>query len=154
VVTQGQIVSWSYRPRRVRVIAAVCAAAVLIIFTGIGTALAVGGDQGAVFQKGDQFAMIGLGVLFAAGIMLIAKPKVTANAAGIQIRNIIGGYDLPWDVVRAVRFDRGQPWMYLDLDNDDTVSVLAVQAVDKLHALEAVRTVRALHAAARPAPAA
>jgi hypothetical protein len=147
-VTQGQNVTWSYRPRRVRVIGAVCAAAVLILFTGIGTALATGGEQGAVFQKGDQYAMIGLGVLFAAGVMLIAKPKVSANAAGIQVKNIIGGYELPWDVVRAVRFDRGQPWMYLDLENDDTVSVLAIQAVDKQHALEAVRTVRALHSAA------
>jgi hypothetical protein len=124
------------------------AAAVLITFTAIGTALAAGGDQGAVFQKGDQIALIALGGLFAAGIMLVARPRVSADAESITIRNIIGGYELPWRVVRSVRYDRGQPWMYLDLENDDTVSVLAVQAVDKQHALAAVQTLRALHAAA------
>lgn len=124
------------------------AAAVLITFTAIGTALAAGGDQGAVFQKGDQIALIVLGVLFAAGIMLVARPRVSADSESIKIQNIIGGYELPWGVVRSVRYDRGQPWMYLDLENDDTVSVLAVQAVDKQHALAAVQTLRALHAAA------
>jgi hypothetical protein len=65
------------------------------------------------------------------------------------VQNIIGGYRLPWDVVRKVRFDRGQPWLYLELENDDTVAVLAVQAVDKQHAVEAVRKLRSLHAQAR-----
>jgi hypothetical protein len=81
--------------------------------------------------------------------MMIARPRVSANADGIRIRNIIGGYELPWSVVRTIRFDRGQPWMYLDLEDDDTVSVLAVQAADKQLAVDAVRTLRALHTAAR-----
>jgi hypothetical protein len=93
--------------------------------------------------------MIGLGVVFAAGILLIARPRVRADAEGVTVRNIIGGYRLPWVAVRQVRFDRGQPWLYLELENDDAVAVLAVQAVDKELAVNVVRRLRSLHAQAR-----
>ncbi|HCT81722.1 MAG TPA: hypothetical protein DGG94_15790 [Micromonosporaceae bacterium] len=133
-----------YRPRRVRVVCAIAAVAIFVLFSVIGVAL-----TNASFQPGDKYAMIGLGALFAAGVMLIARPRVQADAEGIKVRNIIGGYQLPWQVVRKVSFDRGQPWLYLELEDDDTVSVLAVQAVDKEHAVEAVRCLRSLHAQAR-----
>lgn len=136
-----------FRPRRTRAVCIGAAIAVLAMFTLIGTALTGVGD--GVFRKGDQVAMIGLGALFAAGIMMVARPKVEADGHGIRVRNIIGGYELPWQVVRAVAFERGQPWLGLELENDETVSVLAVQRVDKHHALAAVQALRQLHAAAR-----
>lgn len=133
-----------YRPRRVRVVCAIGAVAIFVLFSVIGMAL-----TNASFKPGDKYAMIGLGALFGAGVMLIARPRVQADAEGIKVQNIIGGYQLPWQVVRKVSFDRGQPWLYLELEDDDTVSVLAVQAVDKEHAVEAVRCLRSLHALAR-----
>jgi hypothetical protein len=114
------------------------------MFTIIGVAL-----TGATFQASDKWAMIGLGVVFGAAVMVIARPTVQADSEGIKVQNIIGGYQLPWQVVRKVRFDRGQPWVYLELEDDDTVAVLAVQAVDKERALQAVRCLRSLHAQAR-----
>lgn len=132
-----------YRPKRVRVVCAIAAACVFVLFSVIGTALTEVGEGG--FKRGDQIAMIGLGVVFAAGILAIGRPYVTANESGIRVRNIIGGYELPWQVIRKVSFDRGRPWLSLELENDDTVSVLAVQAVDKEHAVEAVRRLRSLH---------
>ena len=55
---------------------------------------------------------------------------------------MIGGYDLPWEVVRGIRFERGNPWVTLELEDDDVVAVMAVQAADKEHAV-----------AGRPGPA-
>lgn len=136
-----------HRPKRVRVVCAVAAVAIFALFAVIGTALTTVGE--GVFRTGDQYAMIGLGVVFAAGIMLIARPRVEADLSGIRVRNIIGGYELPWDVIRKVRFDRGRPWLSLELENDDEVSVLAVQAVDKEYALRAVQQLRSLHAQTR-----
>lgn len=136
--------SLDYRPHRVRIVCAIGAVCIFVLFTIIGVAL-----TNATFKPGDKYAMIGLGVVFAAGIMLIARPRVQADAEGVSVRNIIGGYRLPWDVVRQVKFDRGQPWLYLELENDDTVAVLAVQAADKQRAVEAVRCLRSLHAQAR-----
>jgi hypothetical protein len=127
------------------VVCAIAATAVFVLFAVVGTLLTGEGP----FRRSDQIAMIGLGVVFAIGIMMIARPRVQADEHGVKVRNIIGGYELPWQVVRKVSFDRGRPWLSLELENDDTVSVLAVQAADKEHAVRAVRELRELHAEQR-----
>ena len=135
-----------YRPKRVRFVCAGAALAIVLMFTVIGISL-----TGAGFETSDQWAMFLLGLLFGAGIMLIARPTVRADAASIKVKNIIGGYELPWSVIRKIRFDRGQPWVYLDLENDDTVAVIAVQATDGQRAVRVVKHLRALHEQARQA---
>ena len=63
--------------------------------------------------------MIGLGLLIGLGILAFTRPRVRADADGIKIRNVVGSYDLPWSVVRAVRFDRNSPWATLELYDDE-----------------------------------
>jgi len=145
------------RPRRIRFLVFATAPVIVVLFALIATSLH--GDfngRGAVFQTADQVAMIGLGLLAAAGSLIFARPWVEADARGVRVQNLLGRYDLPWEVVRAVKFNRGASWVLLDLEDDDVVAVLAVQAADKEYALQAVRGLRALHAAAHgrtPAPA-
>ena len=56
-------------------------------------------------------------------------------------------------IVRAVRFERGQSFATVELLDDDLVTIVALQIVDKEYALAGVRALRALHAAAStPAP--
>jgi len=147
VVVQEAVV---YRPRRIRWVAGIAAAGVVILFTAISFGLkgSAGFDNSGTFERGDQTAMIGLGVLIGLGIMAFGRPRVRADESGIRIRNVIGGYDLPWSVVRAVRFDRNSPWATLELHDDETVSVHALQATDKEYAVQGVRALRALHSAA------
>ena len=139
-----------YRPRKIRWVAGIAAVAVVVLFTAISFGLkgSAGFDDSGTFQRGDQTAMIGLGVLIALGFLAFTRPRVIADASGIKIRNVIGGYDLPWSVVKAVRFDRNSPWCTLDLLDFEQVSVHALQAVDKEYAVEGVRALRALHQAA------
>jgi hypothetical protein len=138
------------RPRRIRLVCGAAAAAVLIVFTTVGIALRGSTGEGdAVFRPGDQVAMIGLGVLAALAILAFTRPRVEADARGIRVRNLVGGFDLPWEVVRAVRFDRGSPWASLELRDDDVVQVMAVQVMDKEYALDAVRALRSLHSSAQ-----
>lgn len=144
-----------FRPRRVRWVAAVVAVMLVVVFTGLSFALrgSTGAGNGQ-FRSGDQAAMIGLGVLAALGTMVFTRPRVVADASHIQVRNVLGGYDLPWSVVRAIRFDRHSPWATLELHDDDTVPLHALQATDKQYAVDGVRALRALHAAAVGTPAA
>jgi hypothetical protein len=135
------------RPQRLRIVCWVSAAAIVVFFVAVGTALRGGTEGGGAFNVGDQVAMAGLGVLFAAGVLALARPRVEADAERVRVRNVVGGYDLPWSVVRAIRFDDGSPWASLELLDDDTVAVMAVQANDKQYAVEAVRGLRRLHAA-------
>ncbi|WP_290865959.1 PH domain-containing protein [Hamadaea sp.] len=136
------------RPKRVRVVAWIAAAAILAVFAAVATALTGStGEGNAVFRPGDQAAMIGLGVCAALGALAFARPRVWGTEQGIRVRNVFGTYDLPWNVVRSVRFEHGHPWAQLELQDDDTLSVLAIQAVDKEHAVAAIRGLRSLHAA-------
>lgn len=127
----------------------IAAIAVVIIFSAVATALRGDTEGGGVFGVADQIAMVGLGLLGAAGILSLTRPRVEADAERIKIRNVVGSYELPWQVVRAVRFDRGAPWASLELADDDVVAVMAVQAADKEYAVAAVRELRALLAAHR-----
>lgn len=143
--TQAPVV---FRPRRIRWVAAGLAVAVVLLFTVLSFGLhGSTGDTMGQFRRGDQGAMVGLGVLIALGILAFTRPRVTADAEHIRVRNVVGGYDLPWAAVRAVRFDRNSPWATLELHDDETVSVHALQAADKEYAVEGVRALRALHSA-------
>lgn len=129
-------------------IAWVAAAVTVVFFAVVATALTgLTGEGAAVFQRGDQAAMIGLGFAFGLGILTFARPRLEADAQSIKIKNMIGGYELPWEVVRAVRFDRHSAWASLELADDDLVAVMAIQRADKQHAVEAVRQLRAMLAA-------
>jgi hypothetical protein len=138
------------RPRKVRRVCWVLAPSVAGFFVILAALLRgpVAGDPNAgVFQPGDQVAMVILGLLAAGAILLFTRPRVVADTRHIEVRNIVGQHDLPWAVVRRIVFDRGNPWVSLELADDDRLAVMAVQAADKDHAVAAVRALRALHAA-------
>ncbi|WP_346776048.1 PH domain-containing protein [Micromonospora sp. HNM0581] len=136
------------RPRRIRLVCWVSAILLVVVFALIATTLTGSTGNGyGTFQRGDQFAMIGLGVLFALGTLLFTRPRVEADLRGVRVRNIVGSYELPWEVVRGVRFDRGAPWAALELHDDDLLPVVALQAADKQFAVDGVRALRRLHQA-------
>jgi len=133
------------RPIKATRVAWVLAVLVVAVFTAVGTSLRGATDSGkGVFQAGDQAAMVVLGILAALGILMFTRPRVEADARGIRVRNVIGSYDLPWEVVRSIEFRRGSPWASLELQDDDVVALMAVQATDKAYAVAAVRALRAL----------
>jgi len=138
-------------PRRLRVICALAAAALVTVMTVVAVLLTSSSTGVVSFQTADQVAMIVLGLAMGAGVLLVGRPRVDADAAGIRVRNVVGTHQLPWSMVRAVRFDRHSPWASLLLSNGDELSVLAVQAADKRRAVDAVEGLRALLAAATPA---
>ena len=90
--------------------------------------------------------MVVLGLLIAAGVLLLGRPTVVADLHGLRVQNIFSTKDVPWEIVRAVSFPDGSPWAVLELADDDRISVLAVQASDGPRAIEAVRGLRALRA--------
>jgi len=137
-------------PRRMRLICALVAGVVLAVMVVVGLLLTSSSTGVVSFHTSDQVAMIVLGVLLAAGILLLGRPRVDADDAGVRVRNVLGSHDLPWAAVRSVRFDRSSPWASLLLVTGEEVAVLAVQAVDGERAVAAVEGLRGLLAAHRP----
>ena len=79
------------RPRKATVIARVMAAAVVVIFTAVGVGLHGKTDSGTgVFQTSDQIALVGLGVLAAAGILMMTRPRVGVRSAVSPVDLVCG----------------------------------------------------------------
>jgi hypothetical protein len=97
----------------------------------------------------DQVAIAGIGLVLGAGCVWLGRSRVDADSDRVRFRNVVLTHELPWQAVRAVRFDRKSSWASLLLENGDELSVLAVQAADREYAVHAVEGLRALHAAAR-----
>ena len=135
------------RPRRLRRVCRVLAVVILGVFTSV--AVALGSDSSQVFELADQIAMVVFGLLFAGVLLGLTRARVLADVTGVRVRNVVGERGVPWQVVREVRLDDGQAWARLDLQDDDTVALFAVQANDGEQAVRAVLELRALLAASR-----
>ncbi|MGY1782523.1 PH domain-containing protein [Geodermatophilus sp. SYSU D01036] len=142
-------------PLVMRVVCTLLAVTVVVVM--VVTALVTHpSDELNPFDAADRVAIAGIGLFVGAGILLLGRPRVDADASGIRVRNLLGQRTLPWAAVRGVRFDRRAWVATLELANGDAMPVTALQAVDGERAATAVEGLRALLAAdvaARPAPA-
>jgi hypothetical protein len=142
-------------PRRLRLITALAAAGLVAVMTVVALLLKSSTTGVVSFHTADQVAMVGLGLAMGAGVLLVGRSRVDADAEGLRVRNVLMNHEVPWSAVRAVRFDEHSPWATLLLSNDDELAVSAVQAADGGRALVAVRGLRALladHQARHPVP--
>lgn len=136
-------------PRRLRLLLAVLGAVVVGVMVFVALGLKETTNTVVTYRTSDQVAVAGIGLVLAAGILFLGRSRVDADADGVRVRNVVVHHQLPWQAVRAVRFDRKSAWASLLLENGDEVSLLAVQAMDREHAVRAVEGLRALRAAAR-----
>lgn len=106
-------------------------------------------DDGTAFHRGDQYAMVGVGLLLAGACWLPTRPRLRADQTGLRVRGIIGPYKtVPWSVVRSVEFRPRWRWARVVLPADETISLYAVQRLDGAHSVTVMRALRELHAAA------
>lgn len=131
-------------PRRLRLITALAAAGLVAVMSVVAVLLKSSTTGVVSFHTSDQLAMVGLGLAMAAGVLLVGRSRVDADASGLRVRNVVINHEVPWSAVRAVRFDQHSPWATLLLTNDDELAVSALQAADGDRALVAVRGLRAL----------
>jgi hypothetical protein len=136
------------RPLRALIVSVVGAVLVLVLFTVVAVLLRIS-PTGVYFRLADQVSMVVLGVLLSGGLLLMARPRVRADAEGIEVRNIGGSRRLPWSMVRRIAFPDGASWARLELPDDEYLPMLAIQAVDRGHAVKGITRLRELHAAAR-----
>ncbi|WP_245931361.1 PH domain-containing protein [Actinokineospora auranticolor] len=125
--------------------------AIAAVFVAVFTVVAIllrTTSTGVFFQVSDQIAMVGIGVLLACGVLWLTWPRVTADAAGVTVRNLLGRTRYPWESVVGISFPDGAAWARLELPDDEYVPVMAVQAIDGDRAVTAIRELRRLHRAA------
>ena len=132
------------RPRRLTRVCWGVAAGVVVLFAVLARALGNVPPGEVQFRTADQVAFFLLGLLIAGAVLLFTRSRVTGDAEGVEVRNPLTTKRVPWQVVRAVRLDDGAPWAVLELQDDETVQLLAVQAHDGDLAVDAVLGLRRL----------
>jgi PH (Pleckstrin Homology) domain-containing protein len=132
------------RPFRAKWMSSAVAVVLLAVFAVV-SALLRDSQTGVIFLVSDQVAMMGVGVLLAAASMLLATPRVRADADGVEVRNVLVGRKFTWLEVLSVSFPDGASFARLELPEDEYYGMLAIQAVDRERAVLAVRALRQLH---------
>lgn len=137
------------RPRRLARVCWAVAVAVVVVFGLLAVALGNLPEGEMRFRLADQIAFVVLGLVLAGVVLLFTRARVVADASGVDVTNPVGRKRVPWEVVRGVRLDDSAPWAVLDLHDDETVQLLAVQGHDGDYAVDAVLALRALLRASR-----
>jgi hypothetical protein len=144
----GEPATLVLRPRRAVISSVVGAVAVAVLFVVIAVLLETT-PTGVYFRLADQVSIALIGLLIAGGLLLMARPRVRADAEGIEVRNVFVTRRLAWSDVVRVAFPDGASWARLELPDYEYLPVLALQATDRDRAVAGITRLRELHAAAR-----
>ena len=119
-----------FRPRRGRRVALVAAVLSVLIFT-IGAISLPGKDvlYGG-WGFGDRMLLVGTGFAVAFLMWRYATIRAVPTREGLTVRNLVLTRRLEWAQIVRVQFGGGAPWVSLDLDDTDTVAVMAIQKAD------------------------
>jgi hypothetical protein len=137
-------VTVDYAPRRLRRICQVLAVLVVGVFGVLALLLPEGTSQGQSFGVADQVSFFGIGLLLAVGVLVFTRFRVRADERGIWVRNALGERFFPWALVVAVDLPDGATWAQLELHDDETVALLALQTSDGDVAIDALIVLRRL----------
>jgi hypothetical protein len=141
------------RPRRLLIVCRAAGVVLLAVFAAVAYLLPRGSAGGEQFGVADQIAFFLIGVLLSGVVLQFTRVRVVADEHGVRVRNYVGEKFVPWQVVAGVRLDDSSPWASLDLQDDDTIALLAVQANDGARAVDAIVALRSLLADSRRQPA-
>ncbi len=140
------------RPIKSARLAAMVAAVVLVVFV-ICAILLPHTSNGIPVNAADQVGIGGTGLLVALAILGFTRPRLHADAAGVDTRSFFGGYrHVDWDLVTAVEFPHKARFARLVLPGDELVVLYAVQRGDGERSVEVMQGLRVLFAASRANP--
>ncbi|GAB7185594.1 PH domain-containing protein [Kitasatospora sp. Ki12] len=130
-------VTWA--PRRTRVVLLPVCALLVVLFAVLAVLLPEN------WQLNDRIMMTASGVLFAAVGLMLARPRVSADADGVTVVNFVRSRRLAWAEIVRVNFRQGDPWATLDLADGTSLAAVGIQSgVGKAQAIAAARTLRDL----------
>ena len=119
----------TFRPRRGRAVSGVFAALTVVVF-GLIAVLLPGSEAGGQWRVGDRLFFLGVGLAIAGLLWRYATIRAVPTREGLTVRNLFTTRTIGWRSVVDVRFAGGDPWVTLELEDTDTLAVMAVQKAD------------------------
>ncbi|MFF0435726.1 PH domain-containing protein [Streptomyces sp. NPDC004327] len=128
----------TFRPARTRVVLLTLGVTMFVVITAVGLLLEKLGP-------GERASFVFTAALFLGVLVLLARPKVVADDAGVTVVNITRTRRLAWAEILRVNLRPGDPWVFLDLSDGTSLPVLGIQpGVAKEKAISDARALRAL----------
>ncbi|MGW6916518.1 PH domain-containing protein [Kitasatospora sp. NPDC054939] len=129
----------TFAPRRTRAVLLPVCALLVVMFVVIAVALPEN------WQINDRIMLVTSGLLFAGVGLMLARPRVTADAEGVTVVNFVRRRRLAWAEIVKVNFRQGDPWASLDLADGTSLATVGIQhGVGKDNAISDARTLRDL----------
>jgi Protein of unknown function (DUF2581). len=101
----------------------------------------------------DRLLLVGCGAAVSSLLWRYATIRAVPSTQGLVIRNLVTTRTLEWAQIVRVLFGGGAPWVSVDLDDTDTVAVMAIQKADgALGQAEAARLSALVQVHSRPHP--
>lgn len=114
--------------------------ALLIVVTMVAMALMMPTD----WRVQDRVLLVGFGLVGAAALHLLARPRLTATEEGVTVVNSIRTHVLSWAEVIDMRMPVGEPWPSADLCDGSTLAVMGIQSTDGDYARDSLEEFRTL----------
>jgi hypothetical protein len=118
-----------FRPRRGRTVALGFAVGTLVVF-GVIALLLPSPAGGRGWTPGDRFFFFVVGLVMAFVMWRFASIRAVPTRDSLTVRNLFLSREVSWRSVVDVRFSGGDPWVTLELDDTDTLAVMAIQKAD------------------------
>jgi hypothetical protein len=100
------------------------------IFTGLAVSMPWVDPQLGGWSVLDRLLLILCGVALSGGLWRFASIRAVPSTRGLVVRNLVTTRNLEWAQIVRVQFGGGAPWVSVDLDDTDTVAVMAIQRAD------------------------
>lgn len=142
-----------FRPRRGRRVAAAMSVLSVVIFTGGALSMPWVDPSRGGWGVTDRLFLICWGFVVAACLWRFAAIRAVPSTRGLVIRNLVTTRTIEWPQIVRVQFGGGAPWVSVDLDDTDTVAVMAIQKADGGYGqAEAARLSALVQVHSRPRP--
>jgi len=128
----------TFRPGRTRAVLVSASAAIFVVITTISLLL-------EKLSPGERLSFVFTAALLSCVLLLLSRPKVVADKAGVTVVNIVSKRRLDWAEILRVNLRSGDPWVFLDLSDGTSLPALGIQpGISKQRAIEDARTLRVL----------
>ncbi|GAA2923907.1 PH domain-containing protein [Streptomyces enissocaesilis] len=128
----------TFRPTRTRAVLLTVGAAMFAVITAVALLLDTLGG-------GERAAFIFTALLLFGVLLLLSRPKIVADEAGVTVINLTTRRRLEWAEILRVNLRPGDAWVFLDLSDGTSLPALGIQpGVAKQQAIRDARALRAL----------
>ncbi|MDH6142721.1 MULTISPECIES: PH domain-containing protein [Kitasatospora] len=79
------------------------------------------------WQLNDRVMLVFLGLVFSGVGLMLARPRVDADADGVLVVNLVRSRRLHWAEILRVNLKQGDPWVTLDLADGTSLAAMGIQ---------------------------